>query len=1037
MIQFLIYLLFFLSGACGLIYEIIWLRKLSIIFGNTTYATSTILAIFMGGLALGSLIFGRYADKAKSALKLYGILELGIGVSAIGVLLFLLPVSDNIYIWAFNQSPIVLTVIRFLLSIVLLIIPTTLMGGTLPVISKYFIKQTGEFGKKIGGLYALNTFGGIAGSFFTGYFFIRLFGESSTVWIAIILNFLIGLIAVRIGGRQNGHLASNPKKVKTKKRNQAGALEHKKNKVKIRSYSAKTAFIILWLFGFAGFTSLAYEVVWARALVFYVSSTTYSFTIILVTFLFGITIGSLLMSKVVDRIKNLVLVFGFFEMGIALTAILSIPLIKNMDKIQHWIFSFLHSSNWTHLTLLLFLTAFVVLVLPTLFMGAVFPVVSICVENLPKLGRGVGSVYMSNTLGAIFGSLLSGFLILPLLGIQTSILLISTINLIVGIFIIFFENNFQRIRIKLFSATASAIVLFLIFNILFFTTQTLYSGVVSFKETKILYSKDALTATLSALEKKEEINIWGRNVRFLNINGHNTAHTTYADIIIHKMLAHLPMLLHPNPESALVIGFGFGNTCQSFLDYDIKKVDCVELVKEEQETAKFFIDENKGVFEDSRFQYKINDGRNYVLATKESYDIISINAVDPKFSPFLYTNEFYELCKNRLQKNGSITAWLPISGMTLEEIKSLMKSFVTVFPNSSLWYNNPEHLLLFGTKNNALFNYGKINKKLSNANVKRSLESIRMDNPYTLLSTFFMGNEALTDFCSDSECHSDDLPIVEFSQVPTPDIFPEVYYSLMEKKESVFPFLSHVTDTTEDSVFVYEELVTYEKAMFSMLKGLYQYRLLGKTNFQDTTLTKQAFKLMWEGIDLAPGNKFNLLFFVDWVHHMDLSASVGYFHRAVEEEPDFAKAWVLLGLERAQNGDIDNALKYYQNAQRINANYISANYNAGIAYAQKEDWDNSLFSFTKVLEIQADNAFAHSNISQVYYMKQNYEKAIEHIEASIKIIPKEAHSYFNLGMMYEKNKQIEEAIEAFENGLELTPNDLRAREKLTQLKNIK
>ena len=179
------------------------------------------------------------------------------------------------------------------------------------------------------------------------------------------------------------------------------------------------------------------------------------------------------------------------------------------------------------------------------------------------------------------------------------------------------------------------------------------------------------------------MNLWGRNVRYLNINGHNTAHTTFADIVIHKMLAHLPMLLHPNPQKVLVIGFGFGNTNHSFLQYDIKRVDCVELLKEERETAKFFEPENHDILNHPKFAYITDDGRNYILATDRLYDIISINAIDPKFSPMLYTNDFYELCKKRLTTNGLVVAWLPIYGMTPMEVKALIKSFVDVFPHSS------------------------------------------------------------------------------------------------------------------------------------------------------------------------------------------------------------------------------------------------------------------------------------------------------------------------------------------------------------------
>jgi len=1033
-----IYLLFFSSGICGLIYQLVWQRKLALIFGNTNYATSAVLTAFMGGLAIGSYLIGKYADKEKHLLKLYALLEFGIGLSAIAILFLFLPISNGIYVLVFrtlSQNSFIISIIRFLLAVIVLIIPTTLMGGTLPVISKYIIRDSNKFGLKLGDLYATNTIGGMFGAFLTGFYLIRLFGETWTVWLAIVGNLIIAAIAYYI------HVKTSEQKTaektldkKSREKLKQDEKQYAQKQLKIRRYSPSTAKVIIWLFAAAGFASLAYEVIWTRALIFYVSSTTYSFAVILTTFLFGIMFGSYLMARWIDRVKNLIFLFGIFEGIIAIFAVLSIPALNNMDTIQRWMLKFINVSSWSEVVLMLFATAFTILLLPTILMGAAFPVVNkIYVESVPKLGRGVGSVYMANTIGAVLGSFVSGFILMPLIGIAGSILFIAIINLGIGLFALSAEKYKTETKIFRLAPGLSVLIIFLIFTVGFFTSAPLVTGIVSFKGTRLLYYKDTSSATLSVLEKAEEVNLWGRNVRYLNINGHNTAHTTFADIIIHKMLAHLPMLFHPNPQKALVIGFGLGNTNHSFLQYDLTRLDCVELIAEEKETAKFFEAENNQILNDSRLVYIVNDGRNYVLATDRLYDIISINAIDPKFSPMLYTNEFYKLCRSRLTSNGYVVAWLPLYGMTPQEVKALIKSFIEVFPHSSLWFNNPEHFLLFGSKEPQAFDLKKLAERLENPKVSESIREVRLDNPYSLLATYMMGEKGLSNLVYGAKLHSDEHPIVEFSKMTTADVSYDIYLDFMENKESIWSNCTNIGALGEHEK-VQAESYRYEKSMFSMLKGLFLYRATAGKIMSDTSGVTEAFKLMQTAVDNVPENKFNLIFFVDWIQHHDFSQSLGYFERAVENEPNFAKGYVILALEKADQNDWDRAIEFYQKAIEINDKYISAHFNMGFAYAKKENWEEAIKAFKRVVELQPENVFAHSSLVQVYNMDNNLDKALEHAKISIDLQPNQPNFYFNLGMIHQKRGEIGDAIDAFEAGLKLAPNDIRAREVLRNLK---
>ncbi len=1037
MFHYLIYLLFFLSGAAGLIYQLIWVRKLVLIFGNTTYATSSILTAFMGGLALGSYLIGRYADRIKTPLKFYGLLELGIGASAMLILFFFLPISDAIYVWLFGfigNSSFVFNVLRFLLSIIILIIPTTLMGGTLPVISKYFIKTSANFGQRLGRLYGFNTLGAVFGAFLAGYFLIRILGVNSTLWIAIVLNFAIGVIAVLLGNRET--------EVKSKvhaKEKQSKQKVHVSPTIpsKIRQCDARSAKLVLWLFGAAGFASLAYEVVWTRALIFFVSSTTYSFTIILTTFLVGIALGSFVMAKWVDRMKRLLLWFAIFEIVIALAAIATIPLLMNLDSIQIWLMRVVQTNNWTQVSIQLFITAFSILIIPTLCMGAAFPVVNrIYVENIDKIGRGIGNVYMANTVGSIFGSFLAGFIIIPLVGLNASILLLAVINLGIAIILLFFERDFSTRKIQYFAFASAAILVFLIIGLSTFTTKPIFFKTAGFYDTRLLDYKDTAAATVSVLEKKDQINIWGRNVRYLNVNGHNTAHTTFSDMIIHKMLAHLPMLLTPNPKHALVVGFGFGNTCRSFLDYDmIKAVDCVELVDYEKRTADFFKTENEGVFSDPRFNFIVNDGRNYILASRKQYDIISINSVDPKFSPTLYTEEFYRLCRAKLNEDGQLVAWLPIYGMSLEEVQALVKSFIRVFPNSSLWYNNPEHLLIIGMKGYYPIDLAVVKSRMESPKVSSSLSAIHLNDPFAFLATFFCGEKMLSNFCGAVSSHSDNHPVVEFSQIATKDMIPDVYQELLKCRESV---ISHCInfEALGEVELIRNRIYQHETEMKNMMAAFFTYRMLGNDPEQKETVA-EAIKSIRKILDDEPANDFALMQYVDLISHQDLATDKQYFEDAVAKSPDFAKAYVLLGLEFANRKEWEKALEFYQRAIQINDNYFTAYLNAGLTNIQLERWEQAKQAFEKLLALDPENPFAYSTISQVYYMLNDYQAAIKYMNLAIDNQPEQGNLYFNLGRMYQKNNQVRQAIAAFEKGLKISPYDQRARLMLEELKKMK
>jgi spermidine synthase len=418
-----IFFCFLLSGLSSLIYEVLWMRMLILIFGSTTFAISTVLTAFMGGLALGSFIFGRLIDRSRHPVPIYGAIEAGIGVYALlvpAIFSSLIPLYRQVW-QSLHISFYLFSVMQFVLVTLVLIVPTTLMGATLPILSKYYSDRKDRLGWTIGTLYAMNTLGGILGTFLSGFFLLPALGVRMTTFLAASLNLLIGFIVL---------LLVKTGDVQDKVRPQVG--KNISRSFEGEPLSRAALRLVLVGFGLSGFASMVYEVTWSRVLAMILDSSTYAFTIMLTTFLVGIALGSFLMSRAADRLRRPLLTFILLEGAIGASSFVGLFLFAELP----YLFLVLYRSFSDSLNLIFFskfLLAFAVMFLPTLLIGALFPlVVRIYTPNLDRVGRSIGEVYSLNTLGCILGSFCSGFILVPLLGIQESILLAVGLNVLLA-----------------------------------------------------------------------------------------------------------------------------------------------------------------------------------------------------------------------------------------------------------------------------------------------------------------------------------------------------------------------------------------------------------------------------------------------------------------------------------------------------------------------------------------------------------------------------------------------------------------------------
>jgi len=992
--------LFFLSGASGLIYQVVWVRMLTLIFSVTAFAVSTVVSAFMAGLALGSYIFGRRVDKSRHPLKLYAWLEIGIFLYAIASPLIFSAV-DRLYILiyqTFSPAYALFALIRFVIAFIVILIPTLFMGGTLPILSKILTGHRSRIGRVAGYLYSINTAGAVLGTFMAGFFLIKLLGVNLTIALAAAINLLIGLAALvlwRTGLEKTG-------------RDAAGA---RPGKTVISGSERRTQRLILWAFALSGLASLAYEVIWTRALLYFLGLTTYTFTTILTTFLVGIAAGSWVFSRFIDQKRNLLIWFASLEILIGITAFAVTPLIEVLYSFSDTLRNWLGYYSWWGNVGVRFVLASAFMLLPTFFMGATFPTAVRCYSReLKALGGDIGRVYSVNTIGSILGSFLAGFLFIPLLGLRLSMTLVTLINIAIGLSLLLLHPRLGAKK-RYYALAAAAVVLLLI--ALNMSPAPVVLTSVKFKGVSqrydLLYYKEGVDASVAVLEDR----ITGE--RELNINGESTAFTIYQDMQVHKLLGHLPLLLHPDPRSTLIIGFGLGSTAWATVQYPQVETDCVELVRDEIETAPFFDHENHNVLEHPRFNLIIGDGRDYIKATDKKYDMISVNAIHPKISPNLYTLDFYRLCQRILSDDGMMIAWLPPNAITEREYQSLIKTFIEIFPNSSLWYVNPSHMLLLSSPGPLKIDYSLYRGRLSREGVGKDLEDVNLDDPLELLSCFLLAGEDLVNYCREAPVNSDDKPYIEFSREATITVNLGFINSLEKTRRSVWP---HLTGVEGDSLQLRDNLAKIENAKSHVIRG----QVLAWIGRYDEA--REQYRL---ALEIDPGNR-------------NAGYLLGLIQRRKEEllkltelNPGNARAVQALGEIYLREGRLGEAHDAFSRAVRLDPDYAQARHHLGLIHYYQKKPATALAEFQKARDLDPQYGAAYFYAGLCLWQMGRLDESIYNFEASVQLDPNIAPAHFQLALAYQRKGRIREAAAELEEVLRIDPQHRGALEMLHRL----
>jgi len=1029
-----VYALYFATGATALVFEILWTRQFVIVFGNSTYAISVVLAAFMGGLGIGAWLFGRIADRRKDFLWLFALIEGGIIIwallipSFLGVLARAVPV-----ITAPISSLAVESAVRFALSFAVLVVPCVLMGGTLPVLARFVVKSQDVVATRFSILYGINTLGAAAGCFATGFFFLETFGQAGTNMLAVWTNFavlalVLTLRALAGDASREGRPAAIPLRPDAVE-NPAPAPE---------DFSQSSRRLLLVAAFVSGFATMAVEVLWVRYLVFVVPNSQYSFTGILGVLLSGLALGSLLYNVLLARRRRQLLFLAAIEIILGPVTLVALMAAGFAAMRGDALFSptaggFLDVKGGA-----LGMAAMTVF-LPAVLIGAVFPLVTAAyAQGVSSIGRSVGKVYAVNTFGSILGSVAPILFLVGWFGIQDAIFAVAVLNSCLGVLILLVAWKNRR---RLLAAAAVAVT----FAIAWLVTpanltQTLFFANPKHKglHQEVVFYREGPTATVMAVKDR----LTGLNEVY--IGGVEEVPTVYSGRLFFKLFGSLGPLLHPAPRDVLVLCLGGGVAAGTVIESpEVQSVECVDLVRDMVGASRALSDVNNNLVESPKFAVAIEDARNYLAKSRRKFPVILCDSTHPK-SPDswpLYTTEFYRAVKGALADDGIFIQWAPLHGMGVREYQIILGTFQSVFPHASLWYiagydetgSRWATTMMLATPEKLSIDLRLLQRRLSAEPVRKDLEYWSLDTPEGILGAFLCGEDALREWTAGAPVNTDDLPFTQYhtkftgaTEYGWPEIAPHL--------ESVWPYLelpagedySRLRAALEERLAARKILL--ERSIADALKALPGDPALLRMNDNlrrgEEYLQRLAETYRDDGRMLT--NIAQKMQAACGYAGKDPVASFGpvadLYAQALALNPRNVSALVGLATLVANTGNSTEAQGYMKKALRIDPDSVDAHFSYGELLFEDGKFPEAIEHFERAARLAPDNVPVHNSLAIALTAVGSADMAIAHIEKTIALSGGSVPDYYyNLGCAYSAKGDAKNAAESFRRAISGNP----------------
>lgn len=747
-------LLFVASGVAGLLLQVAWFRLLALSLGGTLAAATIVLSTFMAGLALGAWLLARRAGSLTRPLRTYGLLEIAAGACALATLPLLACLDQAVPVLArlVGHRPDALLAVKFVLAAIILLPATTFMGGTLPALCQALVPRPGDAGLRTGGLYALNTWGAVAGTLLAIFLVMPRWGLSACVLAGVAIDIAIGVVVLALSMARREEPAAAPMAP-------SAAGETAPAPASLR-YLAMLLFVV-------GAAGLAYEVLWTRALAFYFGSGAHGFSVMLAVVLVGLALGAFLGGSLADRVGQPLVVLAISQ---ALLALAVAWQAWRMPALPDFLYELALRSGdrltFGQWTLLMLIGAVQILLPATILMGAALPVaVRALLRDGDAAGRLVGRLYAANSIGTVPGAILAAWMLIPAIGLQRSLFAVAAANVAVG------AGACARLHGR--TRTLGLVVVVAMAGLLAGAVagtdpSRIFAGSGVFTDeagrSNLLRIEESPHGTVTLSRMEDSRGSW----LSLSVDAVNVAGTVPSLLACQELQGHLPLLLHAAPRSVVHVGFGSGGTAAAVASHpEIERIDIVEInpailrmADEELQAI------NGNVLRDPRVRVHLEDGRNWLLATENRFDCILSDSVHPRYrgNSALYTIEYFELCRSRLNPGGLVSTWLPIYSLSQDSLRSIVASMRAVFPSTSLWYLNStvnEFVILVGRDGSGGIDVARMDEAFTVPSIGASLERVGVRGPADMLD-YFIGQGADLDGMVDGVAlHHDDRPWVE------------------------------------------------------------------------------------------------------------------------------------------------------------------------------------------------------------------------------------------------------------------------------------
>jgi spermidine synthase len=741
--------LFVVSGGCALIYEIVWFQLLELVIGSSAISLGVLLATFMGGMCIGSLGLPRFVPARHHPLRVYAALELGIGLLGL-IVLFAIPLVGRLYTSSVGHG-FGAVLLRAAICMICLLPPTILMGATLPAIARK-VEATPRGMSWLGFFYGGNIAGAVLGSLLAGFYLLRHYDLATATFVAVALNMVVALIAMAIAR----HPSSGETPAESKSAADAPAE---------RGRGAVYVAIAL-----SGLCALGAEVVWTRLLSLMLGASVYTFSLILAVFLVALGAGSGIGSWIARSVRNPRTALAWCQL--AQTATIAWAAAMIAYSLPYWpVNPSLAPNPW--FTLQLDLTRCAWALFPAaLLWGASFPLALASVATRGEdAGRLVGRVYAANTVGAISGAVLFSLVLIPTIGTQRSQQALIAASIVAAVVVLVWrtktadrDDSWLGSPRRL-AALAGAVVVatMLLMRIPEVPALLVAYGrytVTWIDQVDVIYVGEGMNSSVAVTTLRST------GATQFHVSGKVEASSLPQDMRLQRMLGHLPALVHPNPKSVLVVGFGAGVTAGSFVPYpSVERIVVCEIEPLiPQVVATYFSKQNNAVLDDKRTQVFYDDARSFILTTDEKFDVITSDPIHPwvRGAASLYTREYFEAVKAHLKPGGVVSQWVTLYESTLDAVKSEIATFLEVFPHGTVWANNREgrgyDVVLLAQEGPTRIDVTAILDRLSNETgypVALSLREVGFESLIDLFGTYAGAASDLRPLLADAEINTD------------------------------------------------------------------------------------------------------------------------------------------------------------------------------------------------------------------------------------------------------------------------------------------